>query len=70
MAASAAVTCQASPLWQGRSAAQGDDLSLNRYKELVSEEVEDRPLLEIRLERRAIGHKILEGMEEPEGMLR
>jgi type I restriction enzyme M protein len=40
-------------------ASQGYDLSLNRYKELVHEEVEHRPPLEI-----------LQGIEELEGMLR
>ena len=49
---------------------QGYDLSLNRYKELVHEEVEHRPPLEIRLELRAIEQEILQGIEELEGMLR
>jgi type I restriction enzyme M protein len=51
-------------------AAQGYDLSLNRYKELVHEEVEHRPPLEILAELRAIEQDILQGIEELEGMLR
>ena len=50
-------------------AAQGYDLSLNRYKELVHEEVEHRPPLEILAELRAIEQEILQGIEELEGML-
>ena len=49
---------------------QGYDLSLIRYKELVHDEVEHRPPLEIRLELRAIEQEILQGIEELEGMLR
>ncbi len=51
-------------------AAQGYDLSLNRYKELVHEEVKHRPPLEILAELRAIEQEILQGIEELEGMLR
>jgi type I restriction enzyme M protein len=51
-------------------AAQGYDLSLNRYKELIHEEVEHRPPLEILAELRAIEQEILQGIEELEGMLR
>lgn len=51
-------------------AAQGYDLSLNRYKELVHEEVEHRPPLEILAELRTIEQEILQGIEELEGMLR
>lgn len=51
-------------------AEQGYDLSLNRYKELVHEEVEHRPPLEILAELRAIEQEILQGIEELEGMLR
>jgi len=68
--ASIAVTCHASPHWQGRSLAQGYDLSINHTKELVHEELEHRPPLGIRLERRAIEQEILQGIEELEGMLR
>jgi hypothetical protein len=50
-------------------AEQGYDLSLNRYKELVHEEVEHRPPLEILAELRAIEQEILQGLEELEGML-
>jgi type I restriction enzyme M protein len=51
-------------------AAEGYDLSLNRYKELVHEEVEHRPPLEILAELRRIEQEILRGIEELEGMLR
>lgn len=51
-------------------AEQGYDLSLNRYKELVHEEVEHRPPLEILAELREIEQEILQGIEELEGMLR
>jgi type I restriction enzyme M protein len=51
-------------------ATQGYDLSLNRYKELVHEEVEHRPPLEILAELRAIEQEILQGIEELEEMLR
>jgi type I restriction enzyme M protein len=51
-------------------AAQGYDLSLNRYKELVHEEVEHRPPLEILADLRQIEQEILQGIEELEGMLR
>ena len=49
---------------------QGDDLSLNRCMELVHEEVEHRPPLEILAERRAIEQEILQGIQELEGVLR
>jgi hypothetical protein len=49
---------------------QGYDLSLNRTKELVHDEVEHRPPLEILAELRAIEQGILRGIEELEGMLR
>jgi hypothetical protein len=69
--ASAAVTCHASRVWRCRSAAsQGYDLSLNRTKELVHEEVEHRPPLEILAELREIEQEIPQGIEELEGMLR
>ena len=51
-------------------AEQGYDLSLNRYKELVHDEVEHRPPLEILAELRSIEQEILQGIEELEGMLR
>ena len=50
-------------------AEQGYDLSLNRYKELIHDEVEHRPPLEILAELRAIEQEILQGIEELEGML-
>jgi type I restriction enzyme M protein len=49
---------------------QGYDLSLNRTKELVHEELEHRPLLETLAELRAIEQETLQGIEEMEGMLR
>jgi type I restriction enzyme M protein len=49
---------------------QGYDLRFNRYKELVHDEVEHRPPLEILAELRAIEQEILQGIEELEGMLR
>ena len=70
MAVSAAVTCHPRPHSPGCSAAQDYDLSLNRYKELVHEEVEHRPPLEILAELRAIEQEILQGIEELEGILR
>jgi hypothetical protein len=71
MAASSGVTCNARPLWQGCSgAAQSYDLSLNSTKELVHEEVEQRPPLEILAELRQIQQEILQGIEELEGMPR
>ena len=70
MAASAAVTCHPKPHWPERSAAQRYGLSLNRTKELVHEEVEHRPPLEILAELRQIEQEILQGIEELEGMLR
>jgi hypothetical protein len=48
---------------------QGYDLSLNRYKELVNDEVEHRQPLEILAEPRAIEQEILQGIEVLEGML-
>jgi type I restriction enzyme M protein len=70
MAVLAAVTCHPSPPWQARAASRGCDLRLNRTKELVHEEVEHRPPLEILAELRAIEQEILQGIEELEGMLR
>ena len=49
---------------------QGYNLSLNRYKQLIHDEVEHRPPLEILAELRAIEQEILQGIEELEGMLR
>ena len=49
---------------------EGYDLSLNRYKELIHDEVEHRPPLEILAELRAVEQEFLQGIEELEGMLR
>ena len=51
-------------------AAEGYDLSLNCYKELIHEDVEHRPPLEILAELRTIEQEILQGIKELEGMLR
>ena len=50
--------------------AQSCDLSLNRYKELIHEEVEHPAPLEMLAELRAIELEILQGIEELEGMWR
>lgn len=50
-------------------AAQGYDLSLNRYKEVVHEEVEHRAPKEILAELATLEKEIFRGMEELEGML-
>lgn len=50
-------------------AEQGYDLSINRYKEVVYEEVEHRPPQEILDELEGIEHEIMQGMEELRGML-
>ena len=51
-------------------AANGYDLSLNRYKEVVHEEVQHRAPAEIMAELRRIEGEIAEGMKALEGMLR
>ena len=51
-------------------AAQGYDLSLNRYKEVVHEEIEHRPPQEILAELAKIEEEIQQGMRELEGMLK
>jgi type I restriction enzyme M protein len=51
-------------------AAQGYDLSINRYKEVVHEAVEHLPPLEIIAELKAIEAEIQAGMKELEGMLK
>lgn len=51
-------------------AAQGYDLSLNRYKEVIHEEVEHRPPKEILAELGRLEREIEQGMMELEGMLR
>ena len=50
-------------------AAQGYDLSLNRYKEVVHEEVEHRPPKEILADLAKLEEEIQRGMKELEGML-
>jgi type I restriction enzyme M protein len=50
-------------------AAQGYDLSLNRYKEVVHEELEHRPPLEILADLARLEAEIQQGMKELEGML-
>jgi len=51
-------------------AAQGYDLSLNRYKEMVHEEVQHRPPREILAELFKLEEEIQRGMKELEGMLK
>ncbi|MGB8298279.1 MAG: DNA methyltransferase, partial [Polyangia bacterium] len=51
-------------------AAQGYDLSLNRYKEVVHEEVEHRAPKEILAELAKLETEIQKGMKELEGMIR
>jgi type I restriction enzyme M protein len=63
-------TAQSFCVTKAEIAAEGYDLSLNRYKELVHDEVEHRPPLEILAELRAIEQEILQGIDELEGMLR
>ena len=70
MAASGEVTYHGSTFCRGRSAFQGDGLKLNRTKQLVHEEMEHRPPLEILAELRANEQVMLQGIEELEGMLR
>lgn len=50
--------------------AQDYDLSLNRYKEVVHEEVKHQPPLEILAELMALEAEIQKGMKELEGMLK
>ena len=51
-------------------AAQGYDLSLNRYKEVVHEEVAHRPPGEILKALGQLEAEIQQGMKELEGMLK
>jgi type I restriction enzyme M protein len=51
-------------------AAQGYDLSLNRYKEVVHDDVEHRPPIEIHADLAKLEAEIQERMKELEGMLR
>jgi type I restriction enzyme M protein len=50
--------------------AQGYDLSLNRYKEVIDAEVDHKPPLEILAELAALETEIQDGMKELEAMLR
>ena len=63
-------TAQSFTVPKDEIAARGYDLSLNRYKELVHDEVEHRPPLEILAKLRAIEQETPQGIEELEGMLR
>ena len=63
-------TAQSFCVPKGDIAAQGYDLSLNRYKEVVHEEVAHRPPLEILAELATLEAEISRGMEELEGMLK
>ena len=49
--------------------AQGYDLSLNRYKEVVHEEVQHRPPQDILADLAKLEAKIQQGMQELAGML-
>ena len=51
-------------------AAQRYDLSLNRYKEAVHEEVDHRPPKEVLAELAKLEEEIQRGMKELEGMLK
>ena len=51
-------------------AANGYDLSINRYKEVVHEVVEHEPPLKILADLKALEVEIMRGMEELEGMLK
>jgi type I restriction enzyme M protein len=50
--------------------AQGYDLSLNRYKEVVHEEIGHKPPKEILAELAELEKEIQNGMKELEGMLK
>ena len=50
-------------------AAQGYDLSLNRYKEIVHEEIKTRAPLEILADLERLNEEIAKGTEELKGML-
>jgi type I restriction enzyme M protein len=55
---------------KGDLVAQGYDLSLNRYKEVIHEEIEHRPPKESLADLAKLETEILEGMKELEGMLK
>ncbi|KKD08355.1 type I restriction-modification system subunit M [Streptomyces sp. WM6386] len=50
-------------------AAQSYDLSLNRYKEIIHEEIETREPLDILVDIERLGEEIAKGVEELKGML-
>jgi type I restriction enzyme M protein len=50
--------------------AQGYDLSINRYKEVVHEDVAHRPPKEILADLAKLEMEIQQGMQELEGMLK
>lgn len=54
---------------KGDLAAQGYDLSLNRYKEVVHEDIAHRPPGEILKNLAALEKEITAGMKELEGMI-
>src|SRR5690606_31645426 len=62
-------TAQSFCVPKGDIAAQGYDLSINRYKEVVHEAVEHRPPKEILAELAKLEEEIQRGMKELEGML-
>ena len=64
------LTAQSFCVLKADIAAQGYDLSVNRYKEVVHEEVEHRPPKEILAELAKLEKEIQQGMKELEGMLR
>ena len=55
---------------QGRPAAQGYDLSLNRYTEVVHAEMTHRPPSELLADLAKLEAEIQQGIEELEAMLR
>ena len=63
-------TAQSFCVAKGEIAAQGYDLSLNRYKEVVHEEVNHRPPGDILKNLAVLEKEIASGMKELEGMLK
>jgi type I restriction enzyme M protein len=63
-------TAQSFSVLKAEIAAQGYDLSLNRYKEVVHEAVEHRPPKEILAELAKLEEEIQRGMKELEGLLK
>ena len=54
---------------KGEIVAQDYDLSINRYKEVVHDEVDHRPPLEIIADIEALEAEIAQGMDELKAML-